>query len=89
MCGGFGVPHCLHAASVGTPVDKTRYHVSHQGHVWEIDVFEGANAGLVIAELELAAEDEAFATPAWLGEEVSDDVRYYNMNLAMTPYTRW
>ncbi len=70
-------------------IDKTRYHVDHAGHRWEIDVFEGANAGLVVAEIELDDEQEAFARPAWLGEEVSDDPRYYNMNLARTPYTQW
>lgn len=79
----------LQHACVEAPVEKTRYHVSHQGHLWEIDVFEGANAGLVVAELELASEDEPFAAPAWLGDEVSDDARYYNMNLARMPYTRW
>jgi adenylate cyclase len=57
--------------------------------VWEVDVFEGANAGLVVAELELADEHEAFPRPAWLGDEVSDDPRYYNMNLAQVPYTQW
>lgn len=79
----------LHSACVGVPVEKTRYHVAHQGHTWEIDVFEGANTGLIVAELELAGEDEAFARPAWLGQEVSEDARYYNMNLASKPYTRW
>ncbi|HHH44962.1 MAG TPA: CYTH domain-containing protein [Gammaproteobacteria bacterium] len=70
-------------------IDKIRYHVNHAGHRWEIDVFEGANAGLVVAEIELDDEQETFARPAWLGEEVSDDPRYYNMNLARTPYTQW
>jgi adenylate cyclase len=79
----------LHAACPHAPVQKTRYHVEHQGHVWEVDVFQGANAGLVVAELELDDEQESFARPAWLGDEVSDDPRYYNMNLAKTPYTEW
>ena len=70
-------------------IDKTRYHVSHAGHLWEVDVFEGENAGLVVAEIELNDEQESFATPFWLGEEVSHDPRYYNMNLAKTPYTKW
>lgn len=79
----------LHSACPTAPVEKIRYHVEHRGHVWEVDVFEGANAGLVVAELELTDEQEAFARPAWLGEEVSDDPRYYNMNLTRAPYTQW
>ena len=79
----------LHSACVQPAVEKTRYHVAHQGHVWELDVFAGANTGLVVAELELADEQEPFARPAWLGQEVSDDPRYYNMNLAQMPYTQW
>ncbi len=71
------------------PVEKTRYHVSHGEHLWEVDAFEGANAGLTVAEIELNDEMERFARPAWLGEEVSDDPRYYNMNLAKVPYSKW
>ena len=70
-------------------VDKVRYRVRHGRHVWEVDVFEGANAGLVVAEIELDDEDEFFDRPEWLGREVSDDPRYYNMNLAKQPYTTW
>jgi len=70
-------------------IDKTRYRVQHAGHVWEVDVFEGANSGLVVAEIELNDEQETFARPPWLGEEVSHDPRYYNMNLARIPYTQW
>lgn len=79
----------LEALCVEDYVDKTRYHVQHAGHVWEVDVFEGRNAGLIVAELELDDEDEAFEKPDWLGSEVSDDPRYYNMNLAKQPYTTW
>ncbi len=79
----------LHSACLQPPVQKTRYHVEHHGQVWEVDVFEGANSGLVVAELELSDEHQPFARPAWLGEEVSDDPRYYNMNLARVPYTQW
>ncbi len=70
-------------------VDKVRYHVRHGQHVWEVDVFEGANAGLVLAEIELGDENESFEKPPWLGEEVSNDPRYFNMNLARHPWTRW
>jgi adenylate cyclase len=70
-------------------VDKTRYHVRHGGHTWEVDEFHGANAGLVLAEIELDAPDAAFPRPGWLGEEVSHDRRYYNASLARHPWGRW
>jgi adenylate cyclase len=70
-------------------IEKRRHHELHAGKRWEIDVFEGDNRGLVLAELELAAEDEPFARPPWLGAEVSDDPRYYNSNLIARPFTTW
>lgn len=70
-------------------IEKTRYYVPYAGHTWEIDVFGGANAGLVVAELELQRADEAFAQPSWLGEEVSHDPRYYNVCLTEHPYSAW
>ena len=70
-------------------VEKTRYYVKHEGHLWEIDVFEGDNAGLVVAEIELTRDDEPFARPEWLGEEVSHDPRYYNVSLVTHPYKDW
>lgn len=71
-------------------IDKTRYRVpAADGHVWEVDEFHGDNAGLLVAELELASEDEAFARPAWLGAEVTDDRRYCNSNLTKHPYKDW
>ena len=70
-------------------IDKTRHHVVHDGHLWEIDEFHGENAGLVVAEIELARADEPFKKPAWLGQEVSLDQRYYNSNLSKLPYTQW
>jgi adenylate cyclase len=74
---------------VAPPVVKTRYWVRHAGHTWEVDVFVGANAPLVVAEIELNTVDEAFERPDWLGEEVSDDPRYYNHALAFEPYSSW
>ncbi len=71
------------------PLEKTRYHVDYGGHRWDIDVFHGENEGLVVAELELASEDEPFQRPPWLGEEVSHDPRYYNVRLVEHPYRRW
>lgn len=59
------------------------------GHAWEIDVFQGRNEGLVVAEVELGAEDEPFNRPAWLGTEVTGDGRYYNSYLAKHPFSEW
>jgi adenylate cyclase len=70
-------------------IEKTRYLVPQGDHTWEIDVFEGDNAGLVVAEIELSHEQEAFERPAWLGEEVSSDSRYYNVCLVKHPYKDW
>ena len=70
-------------------IDKTRHHVVHGRHLWEIDEFYGDNAGLLVAEIELTSADEAFDRPAWLGDEVSLDQRYYNSNLSKQPYTQW
>ncbi len=70
-------------------VSKTRYIVHHKGHVWEIDVFDGDNEGLIVAEIELNSEDEPFSHPDWLGAEVTDDKRYYNVYLAQHPYQSW
>lgn len=70
-------------------IEKTRYQVPHAGHTWEVDVFEGVNAGLIVAEIELASADEAFELPGWIGEEVTGDPRYYNANLVRHPYSAW
>jgi len=70
-------------------VDKIRHLVDYAGHTWEIDEFFGDNAGLVVAEIELNSEDEDFEIPEWLGEEVTDDGRYYNVNLVQNPYKNW
>lgn len=70
-------------------LEKTRHILEYQGHIWEIDEFSGKNAGLVVAEIELQREDTEFAKADWLGEEVSEDVRYYNVNLISHPYSGW
>ncbi|MDH5571049.1 MAG: CYTH domain-containing protein [Gammaproteobacteria bacterium] len=70
-------------------IKKIRHIVNHAGHKWEIDVFEGENEGLIVAEIELTSENEDFEKPAWLGEEVSDDPRYYNVCLVKHPYRNW
>jgi len=73
----------------GPLIEKWRHIVVYQGSEWEIDEFLGENAGLVIAELELDAEDAVFARPPWLGVEVTHDERYYNFRLSEQPYRRW
>ncbi|MGD9888195.1 MAG: CYTH domain-containing protein [Halothiobacillaceae bacterium] len=73
----------------GSIVEKTRHLVPFGGHVFEVDEFHGDNAGLIVAEVELAAVDEVFERPAWLGQEVTDDARYYNVALALKPYASW
>lgn len=73
----------------GPVLEKTRYREKVAGHLWEVDVFAGENAGLVVAEVELASPEESFVRPHWLGQEVSGDARYYNSNLSRNPYCRW
>ncbi|MFM8683701.1 MAG: CYTH domain-containing protein [Chthoniobacterales bacterium] len=73
----------------GRVVEKVRYRVPFGRHVWEIDEFSGANAGLVVAEIELDRADEPFERPEWLGDEVSSDPRYLNANLSSKPYGSW
>ena len=70
-------------------IDKIRYNVYHQGQHWEIDVFSGDNTGLLVAEIELEDEQQAVILPRWIGEEVSHDPRYYNVNLVKHPYSIW
>ncbi|MCC6698310.1 MAG: CYTH domain-containing protein [Candidatus Hydrogenedentes bacterium] len=76
-------------ACLGHPIEKTRYVLEHERHKWEIDVFEGRNKGLIVAEIELRRRDETFAKPAWVGKEVSGDPRYLNTHLCLNPYTQW
>ncbi|QJE01209.1 CYTH domain-containing protein [Massilia forsythiae] len=70
-------------------VEKIRHRIAHAGHVWEVDEFLGQNAGLIVAEIELGAEEEAFDRPDWIGREVTGDKRYYNSSLVRLPYARW
>ncbi|MCC5857369.1 MAG: CYTH domain-containing protein [Ectothiorhodospiraceae bacterium] len=73
----------------GPLIEKVRHEVRVGGHLWEVDEFLGDNAGLIVAEVELDSEDEAFDTPDWAGEEVSHDPRYYNVSLVKRPYSTW
>lgn len=70
-------------------IDKTRYRVDFAGKTFEVDEFHGDNKGLIVAEIELASEDEPFERPAWLGTEVTGDARYYNAMLTKNPYRNW
>ena len=79
----------LLALADGPLIDKTRHFVLHDGFEWEIDEFHGDNAGLVVAELELTSEDQPFAHPPWLGVEVTQLRRYYNVCLVTHPYREW
>ena len=70
-------------------IEKIRNYVECGHHTWEIDEFKGDNDGLVVAEIELSAEDERFEKPDWLGQEVTHDVRYYTVSLQKVPYNSW
>ena len=73
----------------GNVVEKTRFLIDYAGMQWELDVFDGANRGLVMAEIELESADQAFELPGWAGREVSGDPRYYNAYLAEHPFREW
>lgn len=70
-------------------IEKKRYRIPFEGMVWEVDEFLGENAGLVVAEIELSAENQSFAKPDWIAEEVTHDPRYFNSALIRNPYSRW
>lgn len=70
-------------------IEKKRYRINYQGFVWEVDEFFGANAGLLVAEIELAEEEQVFEKPSWVGAEVSDDRRYSNAGLVKYPFSCW
>ncbi len=70
-------------------IEKIRHFVHRDQHIWEIDEFMGDNAGLIVAEIELAELEESFAKPSWVGAEVTADLRYYNNNLVKHPFKDW
>jgi len=70
-------------------IDKIRYEVKLENHLFEIDIFNGDNDGLIVAEVELSSQDETFPTPNWLGEEVTGDPKFYNSQLSKQPYKNW
>ncbi|MEZ5040569.1 MAG: CYTH domain-containing protein [Saprospiraceae bacterium] len=70
-------------------IEKVRFIVHENGHKWEIDEFYGENAGLILVEVELARETDEIHKPDWLGEEVTNEIKYYNSNLIKNPYANW
>lgn len=90
----YAIPHAdadqlLEHICVHPLIEKVRYKVSIGDRHWDVDVFEGANLGLIIAEVELPDPDAWFERPPWLGGEVSADPRYFNSTLVLHPYSRW
>jgi len=79
----------LNELCIRPTIEKYRYHIHYEGFLWEVDEFLGENHGLVVAEIELNSEDQTFEMPDWVGEEVTDDPRYFNANLITHPYSRW
>jgi CYTH domain-containing protein len=77
------------ALCVPPVIEKIRHRVEHAGRTWEVDVFGGANERLVVAEVELPSEDAVVDLPDWIGDEVTDDPRYYNANLIKHPFREW
>lgn len=70
-------------------IEKIRHYITVDHHIWEVDEFEGENKGLIVAEIELKEVNEKFTKPSWIGLEVTEDLRYYNNNLAKNPYSKW
>ena len=70
-------------------IEKTRYVVKYKGKIWEVDQFHGSNDGLIVAEIELDDEDEAFSRPLWIGKEVTSDTKYLNSSLSKKPFCDW
>jgi adenylate cyclase len=70
-------------------LSKTRYEIPFCGKLWEVDVFLGYNKGLIVAEIELESEDEAFDLPDWISNEVTEEEKYYNSNLTVKPFKDW
>tara|TARA_R110000850_G_scaffold271031_2_gene404728 strand:- start:119664 stop:120134 length:471 start_codon:yes stop_codon:yes gene_type:complete len=70
-------------------IDKTRYEIKLGKHIFEVDEFLGENEGLIVAEVELTSEDEAFEKPSWLGKEVTGELKYYNLQLSLNPFKKW
>lgn len=79
----------LDSLCIKPTIEKNRYTLEYRGITWEVDEFLGDNEGLVVAEVELDREDQQIEIPAWVGEEISGDPRYFNSNLVKNPYKNW
>lgn len=75
--------------AISNPVEKIRYKIQYEEHLWEVDVFSGKNEGLIIAEIELKSENQSFLKPRWILDEVSEDRRFYNSYLSKHPFQEW
>lgn len=79
----------LDTLCVGPVIEKVRYYVTYESHIWEVDRFLGDNDGLIVAEVEMSSEQEVVRLPDWIGQEVTDIPRYYNISLSQRPYCNW
>lgn len=79
----------LEKLAVTSVIEKYRHKIEYEGFIWEVDEFLGENKGLIFAEIELDHIDQSFSSPPWIGEEVTDDSRFYNSNLSQTPFSSW
>jgi len=70
-------------------IEKRRYRIPYRGLIWEVDEFEGENRGLVVAEVELKSQEQVLSIPEWVGQEVTQDARYFNDSLALHPFATW
>jgi len=70
-------------------IDKTRFYVKSENHIFEVDEFYSDNQGLIVAEIELNSENEQFKKPSWLGKEVTGNIKYYNSSLSKNPFKNW
>lgn len=70
-------------------IEKKRYQIEFEGHIWEIDEFKAENKGLILAEVELTNENEKVIIPKWIAEEVTNNPKYYNVNLVKNPFSKW
>ncbi|CAN5116522.1 CYTH domain-containing protein [soil metagenome] len=76
-------------AFASSELSKIRYELLFDNKIWEVDEFLGENEGLIVAEIELLSEDEKFTLPAWIGREVTGEIKYYNSNLTLVPFKNW
>lgn len=81
--------HMLNTMCGGNVVEKNRYTIAYKGFLWEIDEFFGLNQGLIVAEIELTSENQVFEIPEWIGNEVTGELKYYNSQLAIHPFSTW